>query len=796
MLQLDLIREAKKLPYELKKNYLLSQKETAIHKLLLSALNRLGEGFSAEITHGRDEHGRDLVVKQRDPLGSQYIGVIVKMGNEKGELTGATNQEIDEIISQANQAMAHPCPLHELESGTVQINQLWIFFVGRLTRQASERVEHELKDMSRRIFALEETVDFFTNNYPEVFFDWELAEFVEENLDRVESLSLTIDKANSFKRKYVNPWISKWEKAGEITEALSSVIYSNRMPFQKLTEVISSGKRTILTGEPGIGKTTALIKIASDMLKENFTRISRNPTDERLEVPVLIKAQELLEKTPDKIYEDFVKSAKIEERILIKTLLVDGLDEVRFDKREACLRTAVEFAEKFKCGLVMSCRKIPMLVTVLSPFDRYELLPFEYGQAISFVEQTIKDQQLVAILREGILNNELKIQLTPLALELLVEVATYEREVPASLVEIFERYTDLTCGKYDKGRGIESVFEHHIKKRFLSELAWSEFYLKGALDISRESLEIFVNNYADKYGWDEDKLKRFVAETERSGLLRIDDKVNFWHRSFLDFFIALRISEKRTEYPTLNQDIVNIYFDDLWTDVAFYYIGIQREINPEVISGIAEYSAESFDVWVFKILIGRLLQAGWHTPSSEKIKAIGVGLKNIENVRQAVDKQLSSERLALPTIFSDFFYMALSEYSFGSRTLLAETNAICEELESSCDLTSLKNCLLLLWAQRPRLPAEYKSKKVGKLLDTLSQLESDGRLIVRDKFVGLFMLEQIEKENKKALRSIRRKIKRTKELYPGEMHKLLPPRKGTITFSIRRRKPSVGERQK
>jgi len=105
MAKLDLVKEAKKLPYTLRRDYLLKQQETTIHKLLLSMIHRLGENFSAEITHGKDEHGRDLVVKQRDPLGDQYIGVIVKRGNPKGELTGQTAGEIDGIISQANQAL-------------------------------------------------------------------------------------------------------------------------------------------------------------------------------------------------------------------------------------------------------------------------------------------------------------------------------------------------------------------------------------------------------------------------------------------------------------------------------------------------------------------------------------------------------------------------------------------------------------------------------------------------------------------------------------------------------------------
>jgi len=422
--QLNLVKEAKKLPYDMKKQYLLKQKETDIHKLLLAMIDRLDDRYSTEITHGRDEHGRDLVVKERDQLGDHYIGVIVKIGNKKGELTGKTAGEIDEVISHAKQAISHPCILRELEAGAVKINQLWIFFIGRLTDSASNRIEVELKDASKRIFALEQTISLFTDHYPEIFFDPVLAEFVEANLNKLENIALTTDKHKLLKTKYVNPWVSKWESASDITEALSTVIYSKKMPFQKLTDVISSGGRIILTGDPGVGKTTALVKIASDMLQNNFTLKTKNPTQRTLEVPILIKAKEAIEKTPDEIYAEFMTVAELQSQLSINTLLIDGLDEINIDKRDECLKNATRFADKFNCGLVISCRKIPMIMNVLSPFSRYELLPLDYNQAITLVQQSIKDKRLIEILKDGILRDELKMKLTPLAIELLIEVAT------------------------------------------------------------------------------------------------------------------------------------------------------------------------------------------------------------------------------------------------------------------------------------------------------------------------------------------------------------------------------------
>lgn len=782
--ELDLVNEAKKLPYSTKRKYLLSMRETEIHKVLASLINHLEEDYACEITHSKDEHGRDLVIKYRDRFGEQFIGVIVKKGDSKGVITGKTNRKIDEVISQANQAISHPCPLRELRPGVVRINQIWIFFIGTLTSTASERIAIELKDFSKRLFGLAETISLISDNYPEIFFNAELAEFVKTNLGKFESLSITPDQRKV--STYLSPWVSKWETPKEITDSLRSVILTQKIPFSKLTEVISSHERIILTGEPGVGKTTAIVKIASDMLKNSFITRSKSQIQQTLDVPIVIKAKTMMEKTTDEIYREFKSLPSLSDEISISTLMVDGLDEINIDERNECIDRAKQFADKYQCGLVITCRKIPMILDINSPFDRYELLPLEITQAIAYVEQSVKDQRLIQIINEGILSNELKIHLTPLALELLIEVVTFEREIPASLAEIFERYADVSCGKYDRAKGIESVFEYHVKERFLGELAWKEFYLNDLLEIPEAKFRNFVESYAKDYGFDEPTLRNFISEIERSGLIRIDDIVRFWHRSFLDYFIASRISEKRTEYPSLNKDIVSVYFDDLWTDVAFFFIGIQRELNPEIITGIEDYQSNDFEITIQKVLIGRLLQAGWHTPSKDKIKAISVGLDNVQSIRKAVDKTLSLEKRHLPTIFSDFFYLILSEYSFGSRTMLTETSLVCDKLVDECTLASTRNCLLLVWAQRSRLSTEIKTERSKQLLIALSKLEIEGELTVRDKFVNLLILEHIERYDPRVLRSIRRKMKRVRELYPEDMRKLLPPSKGSVTFSFRR----------
>jgi hypothetical protein len=364
--------------------------------------------------------------------------------------------------------------------------------------------------------------------------------------------------------------------------------------------------------------------------------------------------------------------------------------------------------------------------------------------------------------------------LTPLSLELLVEIATVEKEIPASLTEVYERFTDIALGRYDIARGIESVFEYFIKKEFLAELAWHGYFLKNQLAISRSDLDSFVENYIQRHKQIRPKFKQFLAEIDRAGILQIGETVLFRHRSFLEFFSAFRLFKHQAEHMNLADDVANIYFDYMWTDVAFYYIGILREITEQIAEKLDRYDETHFESMILKVLIGRLLQAGWYTPSEIKLHAMSIALRPIELIRKLLEDAIKSVQKPIPAIFTDFFVMALAEYSFGSRTFLEEVTALCGGLSTAGDSNSMMNCLLLLWANRNKLTPRQLNEHSSMALKALSQLELQGKLTVKDKFVSLFVLEHVEKSDVKLMKQIRRKMLGVRKHYPAEMRKLLP----------------------
>jgi len=166
---INLTKQARALPYDTKKDYLLSLPETELHKELKSLFEKMEDKCLVEITHGPDEFGRDLVIKRQDPYGEYFVGVVVKKGDSSGKITGKTAGVIDDVISQANQAFTNRCTLREIQSGSVSISEVLVIFAGRLTGGASKRIEAQLQQASIRVFVIGWLVDKFAEYYPQVF---------------------------------------------------------------------------------------------------------------------------------------------------------------------------------------------------------------------------------------------------------------------------------------------------------------------------------------------------------------------------------------------------------------------------------------------------------------------------------------------------------------------------------------------------------------------------------------------------------------------------------------------------
>ncbi|HEY3876372.1 MAG TPA: hypothetical protein VGM92_12930, partial [Candidatus Kapabacteria bacterium] len=573
---------------------------------------------------------------------------------------------------------------------------------------------------------------------------------------------------------FIEPIVATFDipPGAEVSQILMA-IKRKKNPLTKVEALLRAKKPIMMVGDVGTGKTTALAKMAIDVLRESYIHATRSeagtPT---VELPVVVTAAQIVA-APDKeaLISNVLAVGSFLPSFNVKCLLVDAIDSIPTERREEAIQKAKLFAKEWDSGLVITSRKTSFLRNPPDGFERVELLPFEFRQAIDLFKKILGPGKDFDSLCEGLERIKDQIPIVPLSLILLIELVEKGQEVPASVTELYERYMDLALGRDDKGKGIEVLFDYIIKQRFLATLAFYEFLQKQRLAIPAADFDAFVTEHQEEFGYEAPTMATFIEEIERAGLIDIGDEVTFRHGSFLDYFAAFFISDNRESIGGLNELLVDLYFTDQWADVTFFYIGLKRLMPDILLTKLFEKPDTGLPVAISKFMIGRLLQAGWNSRPLTKAEGIRKAFAQLPSVRDRFNMLLKGPKLDVPALFSDVIVLGLTDSSFRSGTLSKELSKFYDKTFSVSNIDEASNSLTALWALKPYLTDEELSTKAEKFLDAISRSES---LIPIDKARLLLILSLTDKEDKAITKSIGRKLKSISKESPAVFKALLP----------------------
>jgi hypothetical protein len=767
-----LIPLAKALPEEERGEILKSFKETDLHGHLKALLGNMEPDSLVEITHGSEEHGNDLVRVNSDKFRELVTGIIVK----SGDIGGKTKGRVDEIKSQVGQSLAHPVKLKAIAERTLSISEVWIMIAGKVTKGAHARIEKEIKPLSGNItcFGLDWLVKSFTQYYPQVFYEGRIMDFLKEKITPLEeSVPMFNLRGKNLSECFVGPTIrmTTIPKEEEDEEFLDVTIEEKKFPFSEFGTILSPKAKIILFGEPGVGKSVALNKFVLERFQETWTSAINKELPDKIEIPFLITANDFFKKIDDfkTLLDQYIHPhTEIFDRLRITVLIIDGLDEVPSGKRNEVLKKAEALSKQLNCPLLISTRKTDLVKNPPVGFETYELLSFNFKQAIELYQKLTIDIVILTALRRGLESIRYQIPMTPLSLFLLLKIVESRGEVPASITELYDQFSDIVLGRYDVERGIMVIFEYLIKKRFLAALAFEEFLEKERLEMPQKEFIDFVKKYAKLYKWDEVLLKKFVLEIERAGILNLTEKaVSFRHGSFLDYFGAHYIWDNREKFENLEDFIVKIYFDDSWEDVAFFYIGLQRKIDSSLLIKLFEFDEENLRTYVDKFLIGKLLQAGWHSTADTLYEGIQKAIIYAPVIREESAKILKKNEKTFPKICLDILVMLLSDHSLGSRILFRGEGDVFNNLAKSPSYKNAYMMISLLCAFERFLEKEDLQTSITKILGVLDDLPKEN---IEEKAGILTLLMIMSEKNKKLLSTLKRRLRNLFKAHP-EMHK-------------------------
>lgn len=800
----EMQRAARALSNEQRQQIIMALREVQLHPHLKELFQAIDPDYLVEVTHGSVELGKDLVLVKRNALTTDVIGVVVKCGDITGKtlgevdelkeqveavqkLSSASAKTVREIESQIQQATEHPAELHSILQ-KLPVNKIMVVLAGKLSGNARVRIEGELK-LGGNVRDIQWLVDHFTEHYPQVFFEGQSVDFLQKEIQRLETSDWLVKSDKNLSEWWVEPLVSTVDMPLNFdAESLEALWQQEKFPFAGLAKVLKEGRHVILAGDPGSGKSVAMAKFALTMLRAAYERATHRHGEngeerQPLEVPVLVTARELWEaKDAHELKAKYFHAPEVAGQFHIRVLLVDGLDELSAPLRQQTIEKARDFADDLKCSLVITSRKIEILRETPKGFRKYELMPFEMGQALRLFEKLMAGNPLLSALQDGLKKIQGQIPLTPLSLVLLMEVVTEHNEVPSSITELYNRFFDMLLGRYEAKKGIEVLFEPLIKRRFLAGLAYHEFFHKDRLEIPQADFENFCQSFAQEFGYDKERLEEFTTEIDRAGVLVMREMIEFKHRSFLDYFVASWIFDNADEIDNLNTFLVEVYFGDLWSDVTFFYIGLKAKISQPLLEQIFNYPKDTLGGHADKLLAGKLLQAGWN--SSVQIKAFGVQ----GAFRSAPEIQLKLAAIAdktggrVPRIIADYIVMIMAETALRSGHLSLQLKELLHQLLNAETELDVRMLPAVLWTVQPLL----NETELGAAVDaTLKVIARPGVLTPEEAAAALILMRNLQTPDKSLLKSIERQMNRLQDKHPEAFQAILPvSRKG-----FRPRKP-------
>lgn len=791
--------EARLLSTEVRRQIISDVPEAELHHMLAELFRAMNPDFWVEVTHGTNEYGKDLVVVRADPLLMDVAGVVVKRGDIKAKTKGDVDGLIEriedvlsargeaitqEIIVQVRQSTHHAAEL-SLRVQNLKCNRVIVILAGSMSGQARRRIQEEV-GLSSDVHDLAWLVDAFTAHYPQVFFEARAVDYLYDTIDMLEADSFHSRSGKTLSECFVEPVIAPLDKELSLDDATHLVkVRKRRIGFSQIGSTLAEKRRILLIGDPGCGKSKAVAKYCIDELRQAVNRMTKRKSEtEPVGIPIMIPARRFVAFRDSADLLDALLPSTVRGLLRATTLVLDGLDELPSDQREMALQKADDIATSLGTTLLVTSRRLAAFATAPKGFSRCEILPFEVGQAMKLVRKVLLSPDVLPVLRQGIETIHSQLPMNPLSLILLIEVVAERKEVPASLTELYERFLDLVFGRWDHEKGIAVLFEYIVKKRFLATLAYEEFYLKDRLEMSARDFEAFLQRYADEYGWSSEQLRDFVKEVDRAGVLDTSEEVFFRHRSFADFFVGLYLHENRDELGDVKDRVVRAYFDPVWMEAAFFFVGLSRRITAPYLKALVAYEEDGRDLSIERLLMGRLLQAGWYSKAETKTEGVRVAVGYVNSAADAIRPFLRTSKRHVPEVLLDLAVLSLAQHAFGSFAVVKEGAQVLSQLANSGDLsqTGLMQRAALLWSLRNLMDEVEHSEAVRRFVADVTA----ARLPPADEAKFLVMAGLAADPDADVRRVIGRRIRRIESdkpaaiaaLLPGKRPKFLPPRKG------------------
>ena len=385
--------------------------------------------------------------------------------------------------------------------------------------------------------------------------------------------------------------------------------------------------QVLVIGDPGVGKSTALRRIAYELsekaIKESTTKL----------IPILLRAKDLADSDGDLLQVISAQASDVAETgnpVFGPTdlergevaLLVDALDEVAsMEGRQKVLkRLEAVHAAYPKTRVVLTSREGAYLGSLagLETYTPFRMSDIDLRQAKQIVERVARGRSVPVETREELLRRLQEIhgfQLNPLLVTVFVATSDYSpRDIPANITELFKKFTELMLGRWDATKGFAQQYHAPLKDFLLQRVAY-RMHEKRLNSLPLSDFRSIVGEELSSRGLRVDAKQLIDEILDRSGLLRTSgDTVEFRHHLVQEFFAGRGIQEEA---------IPVIACDEWWQRPLVFFFGANAEKH-SLLSGMCNAIPRAVDKcnFVGAVTVGLALQACYLLPVSQKLEIL------------------------------------------------------------------------------------------------------------------------------------------------------------------------------
>lgn len=434
--------------------------------------------------------------------------------------------------------------------------------------------------------------------------------------------------------------------------ALSSYSRERRGEVMSPQRALARFHHLVLLGEPGVGKTTLLRRLA--------LQAARGELEDLPDFPIFISLSHFAADASDFSLLDFVikeidalsgsstmrpESADglrfyLEERLEEGSvlLLLDGLDEIGVGNSREAMATYRHMVGQIN---VLTARypKVPVVATsrraswkglLSTSFHALEVLRLEQDDIRLFIEGWLdrgsnRTQELQRTISQ---NPQVRaMAANPLLLSLMALVFEHDEELPEGRAGLYGRGMELLFEKWENSRGHRQLsrFTAEHQRDLLKEVAL-HFHLRRNLCFPKYDLSGVTASYLSAVGlpaeWFPSVLERLSAQY---GLLKeqTPEWYSFPHLAWQEYFVAMAISERG-----LLELALEGVSDPWWEGTILFLAEMLEDVTP-LLEGILDQEDDIFHT--------NLLLAGRCLAGKSRITQASLKESIIERLRELVE---------------------------------------------------------------------------------------------------------------------------------------------------------------